>query len=77
MRNVYVVRGSEDGVFAVYGNRRSACERAIDYTTCGLPYKCNESIVDLVKHLREYGTCTATNEANQMCCEVEYFNLQK
>jgi hypothetical protein len=35
MKVVYVVRGSEDGILGVYGNKKMAYEEAVRYATDG------------------------------------------
>jgi len=32
MKQVYIVTGSEDGIIGVYGNKKAAYNRAIEYT---------------------------------------------
>ncbi len=75
MKKVYVIRGSEDGAFAVYSNMKSAIERAIIYVECS--GECNQSYEELYKNLRTKGWCIADTDSCNVVCDVDAFDVEK
>ena len=77
-KKVYVVRGSEDGVIAVYTNAKGAVDRVFQYASYEPDkYPCQQTKNQLLLDLRKHGSCYGTNASNFASCEAELFYMEK
>ena len=71
MPYAYIVRGSEDGNIGVFGSRKRAVTRAVQYVQQGS----EDEIVVSVEHLNEWITYV-NSEGTSSSADVERFDLE-